>query len=506
MASDDDFTTSHFDLVVVGSGPNGAVAVREFRAAHPTASILMLEGGSPISARRGEHLVEVDAAGMRNSAQRLMRMARQQAYVQGAVGERGTSAQEWTVADVGIAPAMHLGNDMREFPGAAMSWNVGGMGVHWTAACPWPYGGEVPPDDGTGSWEADLALGCQLLRVDASGYAGNPFSGPIIAALQRALPVTDPTRAAQAMPMAGPTDSAGRLHRTGPLDILPILDDGSDPAFTLRTGALCTRVVQSGGQVRGVVVRDIQTGVETEYGAGAVLIAADALRTPQLLWASGIRPAALGLRLNEHASIDGRVQVDAARLGDAGLSLLVHPTGEPFVGAYWVPSNGPDQPAHGQIMETIDEHEGHHLRMGWYVATQVRPENRLEFSDTESDLLGMPRITAHFGYSDADLEGIQLARVIQARAVASIGDIEEPTGTLWPAGASLHYTGTVRMGATDDGTSVCDLQGAVWGVQGVYVAGNGVIPTALTCNSTLTSVALTVRTARAVADRIRVTV
>ncbi len=54
-----------------------------------------------------------------------------------------------------------------------------------------------------------------------------------------------------------------------------------------------------------------------------------------------------------------------------------------------------------------------------------------------------------------------------------------------PLGASLHYQGTVRMGIEDDGTSVCDPHGEVWGVPGLYVAGNGVIPTATACNPTL---------------------
>ena len=36
-----------------------------------------------------------------------------------------------------------------------------------------------------------------------------------------------------------------------------------------------------------------------------------------------------------------------------------------------------------------------------------------------------------------------------------------------PAGSSIHYMGTVRMGATDDGTSVCDSYSRVWGVPGL---------------------------------------
>lgn len=65
-----------------------------------------------------------------------------------------------------------------------------------------------------------------------------------------------------------------------------------------------------------------------------------------------------------------------------------------------------------------------------------------------------------------------------------------------PNGSSLHYMGTMRMGQTDDGTSVADPYSRVWGVENLLVGGNALIPTANTMNPTLTSVALAVRGAR----------
>ena len=78
----------------------------------------------------------------------------------------------------------------------------------------------------------------------------------------------------------------------------------------------------------------------------------------------------------------------------------------------------------------------------------------------------------------------------------AVGEPLDDRPFVMPLGASLHYQGTTRMGADDDGTSVCSPDSEVWGVPGLFVAGNGVIPTATACNPTLTGVALAVRGAR----------
>ena len=86
------------------------------------------------------------------------------------------------------------------------------------------------------------------------------------------------------------------------------------------------------------------------------------------------------------------------------------------------------------------------------------------------------------------------------RLGAAVGDPLDPRPFTMPLGASLHYQGTTRMGEPRRRRErVRARQRGLGGATALYVAGNGVIPTATACNPTLTSVALAVRGARRIA-------
>ncbi|MCW2819217.1 MAG: Pyranose oxidase, partial [Marmoricola sp.] len=116
---------------------------------------------------------------------------------------------------------------------------------------------------------------------------------------------------------------------------------------------------------------------------------------------------------------------------------------------------------------------------------------------------GMPRMSIHYRLTEADHASIAAARDAVQRAAACLGDpLDDRPPLTFPPGASLHLQGSVRMGETDDGTSVCGPDSQTWAVPRLYVAGNGVIPTSIACNPTLLSVALAVRGARDIASRL----
>lgn len=96
---------------------------------------------------------------------------------------------------------------------------------------------------------------------------------------------------------------------------------------------------------------------------------------------------------------------------------------------------------------------------------------------------------------------IGAAKADQARAARALAPVQAGAlkPVVLPSGSSLHYQGTVRMGGSDDGTSVCNPCGMVWGIENLFLGGNGVIPTATAGNPTLVSAALAVRTAQRIA-------
>jgi choline dehydrogenase-like flavoprotein len=387
-------------------------------------------------------------------------------------------------------------------PVAAFSSNVGGMAAHWTGACPRPGGSEriaFLPDLDDLLAEADRLLGVTTDAFDAA-----PFTALVRERLAAAVDDgREPAARVQRMPLAVHRREDGRLVWSGS-DIVFGEETRSNPNFALHDESLVTRVIVEGDRVAGVRVADRRTGEEHDVRAAVVVVAADALRSPQLLWASGIRPAALGRTLNDQSQV-----VYASRLRDVEVPADAPGGASGTIseqsGVSWMPYTDA-QPFHGQIMQLdaspvplADDDPvvpGSIVGLGLFCAKDLDWDDRVAFDDERLDHYGMPAMSIHYRLTEKDHEVIARA---QEEIVRLAGAVGEPIGDrpfLMPLGASLHYQGTTRMGETDDGRSVCDSDSQVWGVRGLHVAGNGVIPTSTACNPTLTSVALAVRGAR----------
>jgi choline dehydrogenase-like flavoprotein len=139
--------------------------------------------------------------------------------------------------------------------------------------------------------------------------------------------------------------------------------------------------------------------------------------------------------------------------------------------------------------------------MGYGMRKRPRVEDGVRFDDAELDFAGFPTMTIEYELTESEQREIDDATEHLRRAGGALGEfIAQPR--LLPPGSSLHYQGTVRMGETDDGTSVADPSSRVWGFDNLVVGGNALIPTATTVNPTLMSVAIAVKGARAIVDRL----
>ncbi|WP_309240064.1 GMC oxidoreductase [Actinomadura sp. J1-007] len=273
--------------------------------------------------------------------------------------------------------------------------------------------------------------------------------------------------------------------------------------LTIRGNARARRLLADGDRVTGAEMVDTRTGEVFTVIARAVAVAADALHTPQLLWASGIRPPALGRYLNDQPQVVVGARIDLP----AHRATAATDPRDALTGVSWVPFADGVHPFHGQVMQLDASPIAIHaadrpdprpmVGLGWFLPKDVQPDDRVWFSDGDLDEHGLPAIHIDYRLTGDD-------RALVRRAVEELqdlaADLGEQTRTpdLLAAGSSLHYQGTVRMGAADDGTSVCDDHGRVWGWQNLFVGGNGVIPTATACNPTLTAVALVVRSVDAI--------
>ena len=499
---------SSVDVAIVGSGPTGAAYARVLSELSPGTTLAVFEVGPALTDPPGMHVKNIADLDERLVAQRRS---------EGVHPHTATKAEAALTDPTKrvVRPGTHVLPDGFQQPGEdgipalAMSSNVGGMGAHWTCACPRP--GDAERIDARPDLDELLDEAQRLLGVSQDPFGDAPYSDVVRERLGAEFDAERPAdRHVRSMPLAVHRRPDGALTWSG-ADVVFGDATRDNPGATLFDEAQVRRVLVEDGRAVGVVVRDRRDGTDHEVRARFVVAAADAVRTPQLLHASGVRPPALGRYLNDQPQM-----VFAVRLRDVATSTADEhdPRGDTAIvqqsGVSWVPYTDAD-PFHGQVMQ-LDASPvpivgdvpapGTVVGLGWFCGKDLQATDRVEFDDDATDDYGMPKPLVHYTLTDRDRETLAQAARSVRRAADALGEALGDAPFVLPSGASLHYQGSTRMGTVDDGTSVCGPTSEVWGVEGLFVAGNGVIPTPMACNPTLTSVALAVAGAREIATRL----
>ncbi|MEQ3549061.1 GMC oxidoreductase [Pseudonocardia nematodicida] len=492
------------DVVIVGSGPVGSTFARVIGDARPGCRILVVEAGPRVPGVPGLHTQTMPPEDLASA--QLLTQGPQSGIDQSGLRETGEAASLDPVLDQDqlVRPGLFLLGKGAKVEGefgmaaASMSSGVGGMGIHWSGSSPRPNGTEripfIPADELDQAYDTadrllsvgrDLAGGDDLLRRMRSALAAEfdgdaPDASPVIMTPLAAVVDEDGTR------VSGPSVILGDLAERV-------------PGFELRAGTLARRVLIEGGTVHGVELESRATGEIYQVRSSEVVVAADALRTPQLLFASGVRPRALGHYINDHLKMTGMAVLPDAFAADDRVPAPVRP-----IGVVLIPFSSRVREIQGQVhpaARSIWFSGADFAGLAFYGAKELQFSDCVVFSESERDSFGMPAMTIHYTLTDRDRATIDLLESSATRAVAAL-DGELKSLVFAPGGSSLHYQGSTRMGAADDGESVCDSYGRVWNVHGLTVGGNNVIPTATAANPTITSVALAVRAAQKLAERL----
>ncbi|WP_394769590.1 GMC oxidoreductase [Lacisediminihabitans sp.] len=511
-------------VAIVGSGPIGAAYARVILESNPAARVVMFEAGPQLTEIPGESVRNIVDPAAKARARELSQGPQAGALREslgipaGTVVEGMFTARQGThLFDFGGDGSAHAPT----FPAAATATNVGGQGAHWTCAIPRPSGSEKVSFIPDSEWDGLIAVAESLLHAQNAAFADSPIGGGIRALLAEEFSELPADSRPSTLPVAGDPQPDGSMRWTGTDMVLGSLIDPDSPLasrFELRDLSLVRRVELQGGRATGLVVEDLRSHETYEFAADAVVVAADAFRSPQLLWASGIRPRALGHYLTEHPVVISTVALDADKMGrfatedDLTSELARRSTNpaDPVAAVNRIPYSEPDHPFSLQVMyaelppfqlDPAHPQAGNrwgYVNMGYGLRKRPRFEDGVTFDDDELDYRGFPNMSICYELTDAENDDVARATELLTRAGESLGTFVAPP-RLMPNGSSLHYQGTMRMGEIDDGTSVADPYSRVWGHENLIVGGNALIPTATSMNPTLMSVALAVRGARRLA-------
>lgn len=483
-----DIIRCNVDVLIIGTGPIGSVYARSLESLlkDPAKRILMIDAGAQQSEKPGEHL--------RNQYQKNLS---EFPYVVDRL-MHPVSVQAEGKEDEG------------NLIGEAVCYAVGGMSTIWSSNIPrfHKFEREGMEYISEAEWGELYTKAESFLEKNDNLFDNSSLHKRIKTELQSSLPHAGVT----SLPIAGRTDHTGIIDYTGAYTVLkPLLESNFPGSFQLLPKHRAKRLIlenkDSQKKIEYVIVEEVdgdnqQKLIEKHIYAKMVIVACGAIMTPQLLFNSGIRPNALGRYLTEHQIAFTQVCLKNSFI-DVGPNNDLPPS-------VWIPASE-DRKWHSQVHKDptlpkiIDDNSFVDFR--WITGIEPVETNRIYFEDSEEDCYGMPRPLFECVPSTADKKRMDemLAEMEEIVNIHTIfgKPLPESKPAFIPLGAGWHLQGTCRMGAEDDGTSVVNPFGQVWGYDNLFIGGNAVIPTFNCANPTLTSSALALKSAEKILERIK---
>lgn len=500
---------SHYDAIIVGSGPGGAMA----------ADVLVRSGQRVLLLERGEW---VDRGPASHDARSVAALSKHYSTMTPCLTDTDNGRH--------LAGAFHC---------------VGGQTVFYGAVAFRYREADFTPDPAHGAesgaaWPISYAdLEPHYLRAEqllgVSGDAGADPTEPF-----RASPF--PQRSPALSPFAEKLHDAARsigLHPFRPP--LAVMRDGGpraacvscgacngfacavgakgdasvvvsallDRGLELRTHAAVVRILSEGSRVTGVEYIDLASRRVVRAFGDRLILAAGALATPQLLLASGVQAQnpgrrVLGRYLTRHCNA---VVCGAFRRAPGRMSFKEFAVHDFYLGYERRPRLGGLGSIQQEALPAAMVEAALPLplrRLGravlphlaaLVVMTEDEPvwSNRVALDRRQVNALGMPGLRVHHRYSTRDIARRNALVVESRRILAAAGAIATFSRSI---GTFSHALGTVRMG-NDPATSALDGDGRFRGYSNLYVVDGSALPTSAAVNPSLTIAANALR----IADR-----
>ncbi|XP_072051278.1 uncharacterized protein [Amphiura filiformis] len=523
------------DVLIIGSGPAGATFARKL--VQDGCSVCMLEAGAYHSERAGANLR--NAAYYQRNRDKFNPLVASHLLIASVPTNNATTPSLDPIA-FKLSTSDYKGyiqnnqnpdqDPQVNLDGAAVTYAVGGMGTLWYCSTPRHHPTVERSDIISGEeWLSLYDEAEKLLLTNRDSFQNSVRNTIVKEKLQAEFNELQGDARPQNIPFAGYRlkDNPDFVHWTGSDDIFgPLLDDSECKSrFTLKAQHLVEKLVltSDGDKIDYAVVRDLQKDQLIRMHANQFVVTAGAILTPQILFNSGIRPKALGHYLSEQPitftqvvmkqSLIDSVETDQRFAGSAKEHREKYPQdplpfkfSDPDPQLYIPVSEA--RPWHSQVNTAYGNAQSHIdsrivVDFWWFGIMTPRAENYVTFSESIKDSMGMPQPTFNVTLTDEDKELSHAMMKDMIRAATAVGGfMPDSLPQVMPHGKAFHVMGTIRMGKEDDGTSVVDEYSRVWGIDNLCLGGNGVIPTGTASNPTLTSVALAIRSAKKIVERL----